>query len=226
MFGMSTLLNPLNPLNPARGINRDYRCATAHACLKQDHAARNLRLAASPLAHRPSDMKRLLAVLAASIPLMAWTVAWAADSSPDDQFFYDAAESGIAEVSDANLAKKRSDSHVIERYADGVLKDQTAANDKLQSLAASESVDLPGHPGLKQRARHTKLDLIDSKKFDAEYVEGQDKALRETIMLYEQEVASGKDARARSYAQQTLPMLKSRLEEIRKIAAQTGANVT
>lgn len=167
-------------------------------------------------------MKPLLTVLAASIPVVAWT----ASSSLDEQFFYDAAESGVAEVSDANLAKKRSEDHAIGRYADQILKDQTAANDKLQSLAVSESVDLPGHPGLKQRAAHAKLDLVDSKKFDREYVQAEIKTLRDAIMLYEQEAAMGKDTKARSYAQEMLPRLKSRLEDARKLAAQTGANVS
>lgn len=167
-------------------------------------------------------MKPLLAALAASIPAVAWT----ASSSPDEQFFYDAAESGIAEVSDANLARKRSSDHAIERYADQILKDQTATNDKLQSLAVSESVDLPGHPGLKQRAAHAKLDLVDSNKFDREYVQAEIKNLRDAIMLYEQEAASGKDPKARSFAEEMLPMLKSRLEDARKIAANTGANIS
>jgi putative membrane protein len=167
-------------------------------------------------------MKSLLAVLAASIPAVAWT----ASSSLDEQFFYDAAESGVAEVSDANLAKKRAADHAVQSYADQILKDQTAANDKLQSLAVSESVDIPGHPGLKQRAEHAKLDLVDTTKFSREYVQGEDKTLRNAIMLYEQEVSSGKDPMARSYAQDMLPMLKSRLEEIRRIAARIGANIS
>lgn len=167
-------------------------------------------------------MKPLLAVLVASIPAMAW----AASSSPDEQFFEDAAESGIAEVSDANLVKKRSADHAVERYADQILKDQTAANDKLQSLGVSEGVDLPGHPGLKQRAAHAKLDLVDSSKFDREYVQAEIKTLRDAIMLYEQEAATGKDAKARSYAQDMLPMLKARLEDVRKIAGKIGANVS
>jgi len=167
-------------------------------------------------------MKALLAVLAASIPVVAWT----APSSPDEPFFDDAAESGIAEVSDANLAKRRSDDHEIQGYADEILKDQTAANDKLQALAVSESVDLPGHPGLKQRAEHAKLMLVDSKSFDRDYVEGEIKTLRNAIALYEQEAANGNDPKARSYARDMLPMLKSRLQAMRKLAALTGANVS
>jgi len=167
-------------------------------------------------------MKPLFAVLVASIPVVAWT----AGSSPDEQFFEDAAESGIAIVSDANLAKKRSSNAAITNFVDRTLKDQTAANDKLQSLAASEMVDLPGHPGLKQRAEHAKLDLVDANSFDRQYVEGQIKALREAIMLYEQEAASGRDPKAQDYAKEMLPMLKSRLEQARKLAARTGANVS
>lgn len=166
-------------------------------------------------------MKALLAAFVASIPAVAWTA-----SSHDDQFFYDAAESGIAEVSDANLAKKRSADHAIQKYADQILKDQTAANDKLQSLAVSESEDLPGHPGLKQRAQHTKLDLIDANSFDRQYVQGEIKTLRDAIMLYEQEAQSGKDPKARSYAEEMLPKLKSRLEDLRKVAAKIGADIS
>ena len=167
-------------------------------------------------------MKPLLALLFASIPIAAWT----ADSSLDEQFFYDATESGIAEVSDANLAKKRSTNPAIESFADQMLKDHTAANDKLQSLAASEKVDLPGHPGVKQSAEHAKLELIDAKSFDRQYVQGQIKAHRDAIELYEQEAANGRDPKAQSFAKEMLPMLKSHLQQIRKIAARTGANVS
>jgi putative membrane protein len=167
-------------------------------------------------------MKPLLAVLAASIPVVAWT----ASSSLDEQFFYDAAESGIAEVSNANLARKRSTDHAIERLADAVIKDQTAANDKLQSLAVSEMVDLPSHTGIKQSAEHAKLELIDTNSFDHQYVQGQIKADHDAIALYEQEAESGKDPKARSFAQEMLPMLKKRLEDARKVAARTGANIS
>ncbi len=170
----------------------------------------------------PQIMKPLLVLLLASIPILAWT----ADSSPDEQFFEDAAESGIAEVSDANLAKKRSTDPAIVSFADQMLRDHTAANDKLQSLAAAEKVDLPGHPGLKQSAEHAKLELIESKSFDRQYVQGQIKAHRSAIELFEEEAANGRDARARSFAKEMLPMLKSHLEQIRKIAARTGANVS
>ena len=153
-------------------------------------------------------------------------MAWSAAASLDEQFFYDAAESGIAVVDYANIAKKRSTNPAIEGLADQLLKDQTAANDKLQSLASVETVDLPSHTGIKQNAERAKLELIDTKSFDRQYVQGQLKAHRDAVALYEDEVANGKDPKARDFAKEVLPMLKSHLEQIRRVASRTGANVS
>ncbi len=166
-------------------------------------------------------MKPLLAVLALSIPALAW----AADV-PDEQFFYDASESGVAELKDANLAVQKSQDHAVKQFAEHMIKDHTEANDKLRTLAVSEKIDLPSHPSIKQSAAHAKLDVLNGPTFDKQFVEGQIRAHREAIQLFQNEAMNGTNPKARAFAKDALPMLESHLKDARKLAAQVGANVS
>jgi len=166
-------------------------------------------------------MKPLLALLALSIPALA-----SAADAPDEQFFYDAAESGAAELKDANLAVHKSQDRAVKQFAEHMIQEHTEANDKLRTLAVEGKVDLPSHPSIKQSAEHAKLNVLNGPTFDKQFVEGQIRAHRNAIELFQDEAANGTNPKARDFARDSLPMLQSHLKEARKLAAQVGANVS
>jgi putative membrane protein len=149
-------------------------------------------------------------------------IALGADKSPDADFFKQAAEAGVAEVEAGKLAQDKGSSAAVKDFAAMMVKDHTAANDKLKSLAASENIDLPNHAGPKDMAAKVKLQVLSGDSFDKAYIKNQVGAHRQAVALFRKEAASGQDEQAKAFATATLPTLKSHLKKIDEIAAEAG----
>jgi predicted outer membrane protein len=94
-------------------------------------------------------MKIHLLILACALPL----VAYAADN-PDSSFYKHAAEAGLAEVSDATLATQSATDPKLKDFAAMMVKDHSAANDKLSALAGTKNISLPTSASVSQMATH------------------------------------------------------------------------
>ncbi len=162
-------------------------------------------------------MKLLFAVCALAAPMLAF-----ADSHPDASFYKNAAEGGLFEVDAGNLAESKGNSQAVKDFGAMMVKDHTAANEKLKSIADSKSISLPSSASVGQIASKGKLDVLSGDTFDKSYIRGQIKAHRETIALFNKEIASGQDADAKAFAKATLPTLKAHLKAIDTIAAGAG----
>jgi len=170
-------------------------------------------------------MKRTLALLVLAGPLMAAApLLGVAADSPDAAFYKKAAEGGLAEVDAGNLAQQKSNNAKVKDFGAMMVKDHTAANDKLKSLAASKNITLPSSPSVGQMAEKAKLDVLSGDTFDKSYIRGQVKDHEDTIALFKKEVASGEDADAKAFATATLPTLQHHLKAIRAIAAESGVS--
>ena len=166
-------------------------------------------------------IRKLLAMIALVAPLAAAPLAFGADD-PDASFYKNAAEAGIFEVEAANQAQQKANMQSVKDFAAMMVKDHTAANDKLKTLAASKNISLPTSASVSQMAEKAKLDVLTGDTYDKSYIKGQIKAHYGAIKLFKTEIASGQDADAKSFAEQTLPTLKQHLKAARDIAAQNG----
>jgi putative membrane protein len=162
-------------------------------------------------------MKRIVALLILAAPLAA-----VAADNPDASFFKNAAEGGISEVDAGNLAQQKGSSQAVKDFGAMMVKDHTAANDKLKALAASKSISLPTSGSMGQMATKAKLEVLSGDTFDKSYIKGQVKAHRDTIVLFKKEIASGQDADAKAFAAATLPTIQAHLKKINAIAADAG----
>ena len=158
-----------------------------------------------------------------SLLLVAAPLAALADS-PDASFYKNAAEGGISEVDAGNLASTKGSSQAVKDFGTMMVKDHSAANDKLKSIASSKGVDLPTSASMSQMATKAKLDVLSGDTFDKSYIKSQVKAHRETIALFKKEIASGQDADAKAFATSTLPTLRTHMKDITKIAADAGVS--
>lgn len=163
-------------------------------------------------------MKRLMCFLLMSAPL----VVWGADATPDTSFYKDVAEAGMAEVDAGNLAAEKATDSKVKDFAAMMVKDHTAANEKLKTLADSKSVKLPGSASVAQKAEYTKLKALSGDTFDKSYIKGQVTAHRKTVALLKKEIASGQDAEAKAFAQTVLPTVQSHLKAVNAIATADG----
>jgi putative membrane protein len=166
-------------------------------------------------------MSKLWAMIALVAPLAAAPLAFGADD-PDATFYKNAAESGIFEVDVGNQAQQKASLQPVKDFGAMMVKDHTAANNQLKTLAASKNISLPSSASVGQIAEKGKLDLLSGDTYDKSYIKGQIKAHYEAISLFKKEIASGQDADAKSFAQQTLPTLKQHLKAAQAIAAQNG----
>ena len=145
-----------------------------------------------------------------------------AASNPDASFYKNAAEGGIAEVDAGHLAQDKGNSQKVKDFGAMMVKDHSAANDKLKALASSKNVTLPSSASVGQMANKAKLDVLSGDTFDKSYVKGQIKAHRDTIALFRKEISSGQDADAKAFATETLPTVRAHLKAITAIATDMG----
>jgi putative membrane protein len=158
-----------------------------------------------------------------SLLLVAAPLTVLADS-PDASFYKNAAEGGISEVDAGNLATTKGNSQAVKDFGAMMVKDHSAANDKLKALAATKGVDLPSSASVMQTGTKAKLDVLSGDTFDKSYIKSQVKAHRETIALFKKEIDSGQDADAKAFATSTLPTLRAHMKAIDKVAADAGVS--
>src|ERR1700736_6315822 len=116
-----------------------------------------------------SRMKRALALLVLVSPLFTCPLAALADS-PDASFYKHAAEGGIAEVEAGNLAQQKATKQQVKDFGEMMVKDHTAANNKLKALADSKSISLPTTSSAGQMAAKAKLEVLSGEAFDKSYI--------------------------------------------------------
>ena len=165
-------------------------------------------------------MKGTLLVLVLGLPGAAW-----AASNPDASFYKSAAEGGTAEVAAGHLAQDKGHSQQIKDFGAMMVKDHSAANEKLQSLAASKSLTLPTRSSVSQMVTKARLDVLSGDTFDKSYVRAQISVHRQTIALFHKEMSSGQDADARAFAAAVLPTVRAHLKAIIAIATDMGIEV-
>jgi putative membrane protein len=142
--------------------------------------------------------------------------------SPDSSFYKNAAEGGMSEVELGQLAQQKAASSSVKDFGAMMVKDHSAANDKLKALAASKQVSLPDSPSMMQKASKTKLNMMSGESFDKSYVKGMIDDHKQDIKEFQKEASEGKDPDAKAFASATLPTLQIHLEKIQAIAAAAG----
>jgi putative membrane protein len=164
-------------------------------------------------------MKKWLALLIVGLPVVAF-----AAPNPDESFFKDAAQAGMAEVAAGRTAQEKGTSQAVKDFGAMMVKDHSAANAKLKKIAVTKGVKLPASPSMMQKAMNEKTDLRSGDAFDKDYIQHQIKAHKDTIDLLQNEIDSGKDPDGKAFATEMLPKIKAHLGKITKIAADAGVS--
>ena len=145
--------------------------------------------------------------------------AMAADS---DDFVEDASAKGVAEIEAGKLAIEKGTSADVKTFAEQMIKDHTEANKQLADIAAAKKLEISDNAMLMDKAKAMILELRGAKSFDQAYANNQVVAHEQTIKLFEEEAANGKDAELKAFATKMLPKLKMHHEHAKKMAAAHG----
>jgi len=135
-------------------------------------------------------------------------------NAQDKAFIHAAAIGGIAEVSDGQLAEQMGDDSVKQIGA-RMVTDHTKANDQLAQLSQQLGDPAPTQTDAKHLQMSRSLKTMSGSSFDTAYLKDQLTAHEKTIALFKKEISGGGNARLKSFASATLPVLEEHLSMIK-----------
>jgi len=137
-------------------------------------------------------------------------------SKDDAQFVVNTANAGMTEIQAGQLAQQQGMGKDVKAYGAMMVKDHTAAADKLKAIAASKNITLPA--ALSPDAQNDIADLQkkQGKDFDKAYIEKMIDDHKKVISAFENESKSGSDADIRAFADSTLHTLHHHLDAAEK----------
>jgi putative membrane protein len=134
-------------------------------------------------------------------------------SSADQTFLENAAQGSYAEIQGSQMALDKSTSTDVRSFAQLMIKDHTAANQKLSALAKRKGYNPPTGPSVIQATELKTLGLLSGNTFDKTYVDRIGVAAHEaTIRQFEKAASDANDSDIRTFARTMLPDLRHHLE--------------
>lgn len=134
-------------------------------------------------------MVRTLCISIAALSLMTASAAFAEGkvSDTDAKAMKNLAEANLAEIGAGKLAADKASSPQVKQFGQRMVDDHTKMLDDLKQLAQSKGVELPGSPGMGDKAHELGLRSKSGKDFDKEYmsemVKDHEKDVKETADL-------------------------------------------
>jgi putative membrane protein len=125
----------------------------------------------------------------------------------DTKFAVMAADAGMAEVELGKLALSKSSNADVKQYAQMMVDDHTAANNKLMTIAASKQITLPTAISDKHKKHVEDMSKMSGKDFDKHYVDMMVDDHGEVVDAFKKENENTKDAELKSFTSETLPTL-------------------
>jgi putative membrane protein len=126
----------------------------------------------------------------------------------DQTFVMKAAQAGMAEVEEGQIAVKKGMIQGVKDFGQKMIDDHSKANDELKTLTQSKSITLPSEPTTQQKASVNRLDKLSGAEFDSTYVKGAKADHLQAIKLFEDEVKKGNDPDLKAFASKTLPTIR------------------
>lgn len=142
-------------------------------------------------------------------------------SEDDVGFFGKAASAGLTEVEAAKLAKAQAANPEVIQFAGTMVKDHTAAHDKLAALAKKKGVTLPTAPDEKHQKVLAKLKGYRQEHFDETYMDQMVEDHEQAVDLFEDRASETKDPEIKAFTEATLPTLKHHLDMAKRLRETT-----
>ena len=129
----------------------------------------------------------------------------------DKDFIEKAAAGGMMEVEAGKVVETKAQNADVKSYGSTLVKDHSAANDELKTLAQSKGVTLPTSLPKHEQGELDKLGK--AKNFDHEFVEENVTEHKKDVKEFETASKSAKDPDVKAFAAKTLPTLQSHLQQ-------------
>ena len=137
-------------------------------------------------------------------------------SSADQNFAVNTAVAGMTEIQAGQLAEQKGMAQDVKDYGAMMVKDHTAAADKLKAIAAQKNITLPSALPSDAQKNIDGLQGESGKKFDKDYLSMMVSDHKKVISAFEDESKNGSDADIRAFADSTLHTLHQHLDKAEK----------
>ena len=128
-------------------------------------------------------------------------------------FASQAAVIGKAEIELGQIALKNTQDANVRKYAERMVKDHSAADKKLQAIAAKENLQLPQALDKEHESLKTKLQGLKGEDFDRAYVQAMAKGHDKAVALFESASQQPQmPSELKEFAASTLPTLEQHKE--------------
>jgi putative membrane protein len=147
-------------------------------------------------------------------------------SSSDKKFVEKASQGGAAEVQFGKLAEQKAQSAEVKQFGQRMVKDHSAANDKLTQLAGKKGIAPAADMDSSSKREYDKLSKLSGAQFDKEYMKTMVSDHEKDIKEFKSEAKSGKDADIKNFAESTVPTLEEHLKQAKTAEAAAKAEKT
>jgi len=144
----------------------------------------------------------------------------------DKMFAMKATQVGIAEIKTSQLAVQKTHNMRVMAVAKRMIKEHTAANEELKTVAQDKRMTLPSDTDPKHKAALRKLSRLSGTAFDKAYMAGQEKDHAATIKLFQNEIATGQDKDVTAFASKNLPNIQDHTRMIFQVGSSLGVHST
>lgn len=131
-------------------------------------------------------------------------------------FMNEAAMGGMAEVEMGKLAQEKAVNPRVKAFGEMMVKDHSAANNDLKSIASQKSVTLPDNIG-KNQDNYNDLSKKSGGDFDKAYMKMMVDDHQEDIDAFEKAAKNVSDPDVKTFASQKLPTLLKHLDSAKAI---------
>ncbi len=129
-----------------------------------------------------------------------------------------AANGGMMEVELGKLAQEKAVSQRVKDYGSMMVKDHSAANDQLKTIASTLNITLPDSVSDDARKEIDKLKMKKRKDFDKAYVDMMLDDHKKDIADFRKCADNCSDSSIKAFASNTLPTLEKHLDSVQAIA--------
>ena len=127
---------------------------------------------------------------------------------PDWEFFKEAAQGGMAEVTLGQMAVNKAESEAVKSFGERMVTDHGKSSQELKDLAVAENITLPTEMSAETKAVQEKLSGLSGAEFDKAYMEEMLKDHKKDIAAFQEQAQQGKDLEVKNWAEKTLPTLQ------------------
>lgn len=139
-------------------------------------------------------------------------------SEQDAKWAVEVANGGMTEVELSKVAQTKAVNPRLKSFADMMVRDHTAANDKLKGIAAAKNITLPANLSDDSQKKLDALNKKTGKDFDKAYIDDMLDGHEKTIDKLQKGSTDLQDADLKNFATQTLPTVQMHQDSIKAIA--------